>query len=323
MDKKYVIDIRENNDSNDFVINIGDIYNLNSLDLDINSCLINYKKALNKCDLEKASEILLILKELTEYGDKRFSDATILFKIKEILLFYKNMDCKNIIDSMNILLKIRGFFNFLSSQITFEYDDENTPLIEEIKAIRDNVKIEELLDKNLYQNYNPSIEDLEVIERFLKNFNYKNYEFLDNIYVFFEEKINRKIKNLNKCKFEDIKNIFKDKYDNNFYESSEFKSLLNKNIINNYKEFSLLVDRYYLIYRYNSLESYKEKRDILLKLLIGNLINVPKIYRDIIIENILENEKKYCEMNDFYDDVNKILEFIRKQNRLNAIIINT
>ena len=323
MDKKYVIDIRENNDSNDFVINIGDICNLNTLDLDINSCLANYKKALNKCDLEEASEILLILKELTEYGDKRFSDATILFKIKEIILFYKNMDCKNIIDSMNILLKIRGFFNFLSSQITFEYDDENTPLIEEIKAIRDNVKIEELLDKNLYQNYNPSIEDLEVIERFLKNFNYKNYEFLDNIYVFFEEKINRKIKNLNKCKFEDIKNIFKDKYDNNFYESSEFKSLLNKNIINNYKEFSLLVDRYYLIYRYNSLESYKEKRDILLKLLIGNLINVPKIYRDIIIENILENEKKYYEMNDFYDDVNKISEFIRKQNRLNAIIINT
>ena len=323
MDKKYVIDIRENNDSNDFVINIGDICNLNALDLDINSCLANYKKALNKCDLEEASEILLILKELTEYGDKRFSDATILFKIKEIILFYKNMDCKNIIDSMNILLKIRGFFNFLSSQITFEYDDENTPLIEEIKAIRDNVKIEELLDKNLYQNYNPSIEDLEVIERFLKNFNYKNYEFLDDIYVFFEEKINRKIKNLNKCKFEDIKNIFKDKYDNNFYESSEFKSLLNKNIINNYKEFSLLVDKYYLIYRYNSLESYKEKRDILLNLLIGNLINVPKIYRGIIIENILENEKKYYEMNDFYDDVNKILEFIRKQNRLNAIIINT
>lgn len=323
MDKKYVIDIRENNDSNDFVINIGDICNLNTLDLDINSCLANYKKALNKCDLEEASEILLILKELTEYGDKTFSDATILFKIKEIILFYKNMDCKNIIDSMNILLKIRGFFNFLSSQITFEYDDENTPLIEEIKAIRDNVKIEELLDKNLYQNYNPSIEDLEVIERFLKNFNYKNYEFLDDIYVFFEEKINRKIKNLNKCKFEDIKNIFKDKYDNNFYESSEFKSLLNKNIIGDYKEFSLLVDKYYLIYRYNSLESYKEKRDILLKLLIGNLINVPKIYRDIIIENILENEKKYYEMNDFYDDVNKILEFIRKQNRLNAIIINT
>ncbi|WP_058992769.1 hypothetical protein [Sarcina ventriculi] len=323
MDKKYVIDIRENNDSNDFVINIGDICNLNSLDLDINSCLVNYKKALNKCDLEKASEILLILKELTEYGDKRFSDATILFKIKEIILFYKNMDCKNIIDSMNILLKIRGFFNFLSSQITFKYDDENTPLIEEIKAIRDNVKIEELLDKNLYQNYNPSIEDLEVIERFLKNFNYKNYEFLDDIYVFFEEKINRKIKNLNKCKFEDIKNIFKDKYDNNFYESSEFKSLLNENIISNYKEFSLLADRYYLIYRYNSLESYKEKRDILLNLLIGNLINVPKIYRGIIIENILENEKKYYEMNDFYEDVNKILEFIKKQNRLNAIIINT
>lgn len=323
MDKKYVIDIRENNDSNDFVINIGDICNLNTLDLDINSCLANYKKALNKCDLEKASEILLVLKKLTEYGDKRFSDATILFKIKEILLFYKNMDCKNIIDSMNILLKIRGFFNFLSSQITFEYDDENTPLIEEIKAIRDNVKIEELLDKNLYQNYNPSIEDLEVIERFLKNFNYKNYEFLDDIYVFFEEKINRKIKNLNKCKFEDIKNIFKDKYDNNFYESSEFKSLLNENMIDNYKEFSLLADRYYLIYRYNSLESYKEKRDILLNLLIGNLINVPKIYRDIIIENILENEKKYYEMNDFYDDVNKILEFIKKQNRLNAIIINT
>lgn len=323
MDKKYVIDIRENNDSNDFVINIGDICNLNSLDLDINSCLANYKKALNKCDLEEASEILLILKELTEYGDKRFSDATILFKIKEIILFYKNMDCKNIIDSMNILLKIRGFFNFLSSQITFEYDDENTPLIEEIKAIRDNVKIEELLDKNLYQNYNPSIEDLEVIERFLKDFNYKNYEFLDDIYVFFEEKINGKIKNLNKCKFKDIKNIFKDKYDNDFYESSEFKSLLNKNIINNYKEFSLLVDKYYLIYRYNSLESYKEKRDILLKLLIGNLINVPKIYRNIIIENILENEKKYYEMNDFYDDVNKILEFIKKQNRLNAIIINT
>ena len=323
MDKKYVIDIRENNDSNDFVINIGDICNLNTLDLDINSCLANYKKALNKCDLEEASEILLILKELTEYGDKTFSDATILFKIKEIILFYKNMDCKNIIDSMNILLKIRGFFNFLSSQITFEYDDENTPLIEEIKAIRDNVKIEELLDKNLYQNYNPSIEDLEVIERFLKDFNYKNYEFLDDIYVFFEEKINGKIKNLNKCKFKDIKNIFKDKYDNDFYESSEFKSLLNKNIIGDYKEFSLLVDKYYLIYRYNSLESYKEKRDILLKLLIGNLINVSKIYRDIIIENILENEKKYYEMNDFYDDVNKILEFIRKQNRLNAIIINT
>lgn len=323
MDKKYVIDIRENNDSNDFVINIGDICNLNSLDLDINSCLVNYKKALNKCDLEKASEILLVLKKLTEYGDKRFSDATILFKIKEIILFYKNMDYKNIIDSMNILLKIRGFFNFLSSQITFEYDDENTPLIEEIKAIRDNVKIEELLDKNLYQNYNPSIEDLEVIERFLKNFNYKNYEFLDDIYVFFEEKINKKIKNLNKCKFKDIKNIFKDKYDNNFYESSEFKSLLDENIISNYKEFSLLADRYYLIYRYNSLESYKEKRDILLNLLIGNLINVPKIYRGIIIENILENEKKYYEMNDFYDDVNKILEFIKKQNRLNAIIINT
>ena len=125
------------------------------------------------------------------------------------------------------------------------------------------------------------------------------------------------------CGFKDIKNIFKDKYDNDFYESSEFKSLLNKNIIGDYKEFSLLVDKYYLIYRYNSLESYKEKRDILLKLLIGNLINVSKIYRDIIIENILENEKKYYEMNDFYDDVNKILEFIRKQNRLNAIIINT
>lgn len=51
------------------------------------------------------------------------------------------------------------------------------------------MKIEELLDKNLYQNYNPSIEDLEVIERFLKNFNYKNYEFLGDIYVFLKKKL--------------------------------------------------------------------------------------------------------------------------------------
>lgn len=83
MDKKYVIDIRENNDSNDFVINIGDICNLNALDLDINSCLANYKKALNKCDLEEASEILLILKELTEYGDKDLVMQLFYLKLKK------------------------------------------------------------------------------------------------------------------------------------------------------------------------------------------------------------------------------------------------
>ena len=55
--------------------------------------------------------------------------------------------------------------------------------------------------------------------------------------------------------------------------------------------------------------------------LVRNIDKTISLYEQLGFELIVE--KKYYEMNDFYDDVNKILEFIKKQNRLNAIIINT
>ncbi len=326
MDKKYIIDIKKNNNSNDFILNVSNIGKLKSLDLDINNCLINYKKALNKDDLGKASEILSVLKELTEYGDKRFSDGRILFKIKEITLLYKNIDTKNVIDSMNILLKIKSFFRFLNSQITFEYNDENTNLIEKIKIIRDSIKIKELIDTSLYKNYNPSIRDLEIVLQFKENFNTNKEDiYLEEFYNFFYEKINKEIRTLNiitsKYKINKYKNIFSDKYNNNFYESEEFKNLLTRNTTDTYKDFSILADKYYLIYQYNNATIDKEKNSILARLLLGNLINVPKIYRGIIIENIIKGKKQYVEIDSLYDDINRNLEIIKEEKRLNAIVI--
>lgn len=326
MDKKYIIDIKKNDGNNDFVLDVNNISNLKTLDLDINRCLINYKKALNKDDLKRANEILNVLEKLTEYGDKRFSDANILFKVKEIILFYKNIDAKNIIDCMNILLKIKRFFRFLNSQITFEYNDENTSLIAEVNRIKDTIKIRELMDIDLYKNYNPSIKDLEIISEFKESFAAsEECIYLQDIYNFFEEKLNSQIRNLDTVISKEgigkYKSIFKGEYDDNFYKSEEFKSLLSKNIIYNYKDFSRVVDKYFLIYQYNNATMDKERESILVKLLLGNLINIPKIYRSFIIENIIKNKKQYVEINSFYDDVNKNLEIIREEKRLNNIVI--
>lgn len=326
MEKKYIIDIKQDKENNDFVLDLSSVKKLKTLDLDINSCLISYKKALSKNNLEEASEILSVLRELTEYGDKRFSDANILFKIEEIILFYRNMNTKNIIDSMNVLLKIRYFFRFLNSQFTFQYDDENTPLIAEIKRIRDVIKITELVDENLYKNYNPSIKDLDIILEFKENFSTdEEYTYLEDMYNSFKKKINEQIKNLSIAVYTDgmekCKNTFKDRYSNSFYESKEFKSLLSKSIVDNYKDFGILLDKYYLMYKYNNTNIYKEKEIILMDLLLYKFIKIPKIYRSFIIENIIKNKKKYVEISSFYDDANKNLQIVMEEKRLNSVVI--
>ena len=326
MDKEYIIDLKKNKENNDFVLDVSSINNLKALDLDINSCLVNYKKALDREDLEKAKEILEVLNSLTQYGDKRFSNAKIFFRAKEIILLYKNMDTENIIDSMNILLKIKSLFRFLNSQITFEYNDENSILIEEIQRIRNTIKVTKLIDNGLYKNYNPSMKDLDIVSEFKESFaDNEEYNHIEDIYNLFEKKISNEIKNLNMVIYlegiEKCKNIFKGKYDDSFYNSKEFRNLLSKNNIGDYREFNRLLDKYYLIYQYNNEANYKEKRTILMKVLLDNFINIPKIYRSFIVENIIENKKTYIEIDNFYDDINKNLKGINEEERLNAIVI--
>lgn len=324
MDKKYIVDIRNRNNYNDFVLDISDINNLNAIDLDINKNIDKCKRALENEELNEAYDFIKVLKNLTEYSDKRFSDINILFKIKEIILDYKRMDKENIVNSMEVLLKVRSFFRFLSGEISFKYDDKNTILIEEVKDIKNNIKIKisDLVDKKLYRNMNILVEEFDIVLQFKKAFeDDEEYCYIKDVYDFFRETIENKIKiAVSQKSIELYKDILKNKYDESFYKSKEFENLVNKNNINSYEEILVLFDKYYLLYKFNKEISKKEKGYILMKILLSNF-NIPKIYRVFVIENIMENRKSYMCIEDLFNDINKSLRNIRENSCLNAIII--
>lgn len=271
MEKGYVLDIKRN-DINDYTLNLDNINEMKEIDLDINSNLKNFEIALNKDNLKEAKNLLEILTKLTEYGDKQVSDANILLKAKEILLFYKEMDKNSIVDSMIISIKIRKFFNFLCSQITFNSNDEKFRIIDKIHEIRNNILIEDLIKQEAYDEI--SLEDLENVVKFKRVFSDEKFVFVDNVYKSFENKLNNKIKQL-----DNYKNILKNRYKKDFYCSNEYKDLNIKNNIKDYNQLITVFDKCYLLYKFNRSNLIKEKEVILMELLGNNFINLSGIYR--------------------------------------------
>lgn len=314
MEKGYVLDIKRN-DINDYTLNLDNINEMKEIDLDINSNLKNFEIALNKDNLKEAKNLLEILTKLTEYGDKQVSDANILLKAKEIILFYKEMDKNSIVDSMIISIKIRKFFNFLCSQITFNSNDEKFRIIDKIHEIRNNILIEDLIKQEAYDEI--SLEDLENVVKFKRVFSDEKFVFVDNVYKSFENKLNNKIKQL-----DNYKNILKNRYKKDFYCSNEYKDLNIKNNIKDYNQLITVFDKCYLLYKFNRSNLIKEKEVILMELLGNNFINLSGIYRYYVIENISDRKEKYTIVGEFINVANKVIENIRKQDDiLNAIII--
>lgn len=322
MDKTYILDIKNDN-SNNFVLKIGNIKNLKNIDLDVDKSVERCKKALTDNNLSEVHDILDILNQLTEYGDKRFSDLNILYKLREIILFHENMDKKDIIDSMKILLLIKKFFRFLNSQITFRYNDENTHLINKVKEIRENITFKNLLKDNEYRKRNISIVDFETIFEFKKNFiNDEEYYFIEEMYEFFKNQIYRQIKRaVLERSIESYMKILASKYEEGYYRSQEFGNLVKKNNLTNYKNFIETFDNNYLLYKFNTEDSSVNKINILMEILMVNFVNLPNIYRSFVIENIINNKKKHLDISNLFNDVDKNLEQIKRNKSLNAIMI--
>lgn len=114
-----------------------------------------------------------------------------------------------------------------------------------------------------------------------------------------------------------IKGIFKNKYENNFYNSIEFNdNIIENNIYINTKafnKFSELIEETYLLYKFNLEEDIREKIDILVKLKINEIFIVEYAYVDYLVNSIKED--KYKTIEDLKNNISKVFNEISTFNK--------
>lgn len=140
-----------------------------------------------------------------------------------------------------------------------------------------------------------------------------NENIIDKLENTFEEVKNENVEEVKNF----IKGIFKNKYENNFYNSIEF----NNNIIENniyintkaFNKFSELIEETYLLYKFNLEEDIREKIDILVKLKINEIFIVEYAYVDYLVNSIKED--KYKTIEDLKNNISKVFNEISTFNK--------
>ena len=273
MNSKVVLDIKSNQEER-FILNIKDIKNIkNSIELSLEKLIYELEKSIKDKEFKKGKEYYLIANRIYNNNSKINSFGFILYS-EEILLDYKKC-----LTEENNKYKIYRLFNLenrisklIKRTIYFEKVDLNEKYKDSFKNIR--ALKNELSKKNLIQQINDILLSIKSEKEF----------------------------------FELLSEVFE--YENNFYNSLEFKAnIIENSIYKSFKDIKNLketLDKVYLLFKFNREDNKYEKMNILNEL---NIIN--ESYSEILeYNNICRNLKSdvYISLNDLKLKIDDIIK---------------
>lgn len=273
MNSKVVLDIKSNQEER-FILNIKDIKNIKSnIELSLEKLIYELEKSIKDKEFKKGKEYYLIANRIYNNDSKINSFGFILYS-EEILLDYKKC-----LTEENNKYKIYRLFNLenrisklIKRTIYFEKVDLNEKYKDSFKNIR--ALKNELSEKKLVQKINDILLNIKNEKEF----------------------------------FELLLEVFK--YENNFYNSLEFKAnIIENSIYKNFKDIKNLketLDKIYLLFKFNREDNKYEKMNILNDL---NIIN--EGYSEIVeYNNICRNLKSdvYISLNDLKLKIDDIIK---------------
>lgn len=319
MNNKIIIDINENNNDS-FVLNLKNIDSLNSIHLSKEDTIVECEQAIEKKDFKKAKDLLKLSIKLSSYGDNDIDKLKDKFYGYKIIYLYDYRNNKSIEFYLGILLEINKFFSLIHSQINLEINEELNYIINKISDIRKEININNLIQYNIENiKYNDvSIKGLEYIEKYRKENNSTELkESLDRFYKIYELEIDNEIKNISKLplleQLSKIKKILKDLYDDSFFETQEFANLIlrtRNSEYENYKTLLDLINKEYLVYRFNNEKKLEKKKYLLYSDLLSEYVELPIIYKEYVIEKLVKMNNSYIDFEKLSNTVNNIIKEI-------------
>jgi len=245
----------------------------------------------------------------------------------------------------NIELSLDILINKITKAIEKESFEEGLEYIKLAKKIeKKNPKINSLefilKGKMLISQYNEKYYNLLFLEEDLNSL-IKSISYLDEIEstdlykeTFFkvkdlrnkisEENIKEKLENeFKEVKDKEakefllfVKDVFKNKYENNFYNSMELKHNIIENNINisDFNKLRDFLEETYLLYKFNLEENINRQVDILVKLDINEIFIIDYTYINYLMNIIGEN--KYKTLEELKKDITKVYNEISTFNKM-------
>lgn len=274
-----VIIERKEEKNNTFIINIEDIKHIkNDIELSLEALINKLESSIEKHAFDEGMEYLKLSKKVYKKNPKINSLGFILEGKDLICQYNKNADSYN-------LLILEERLSSLINSVSYLDEIENSELYKNTFY-----QVRDLRNKLLEMNI---IKKLDEAFKNSKNNNEKEIE-----------------------KF--IKEIFKDKYEDNFYNSAEFTyNIIENNIYKNIEDFNELqkvLDKIYLLYKFNLEKDINKKVEILYDMSINGFMNIEYVYKDYVVRAL--EKKNYKTIDELREDIlklgNKIKSFDKK-----------
>lgn len=328
MKNKIIIDINENNNDS-FVLNLKNIDSLNSIHLNKEDAIVECEEAIEKKDFEKAKDLLELTIKLSSYGDNDVNQLKDKFYGYKIIHLYYYKNDKSIEFYLSLLLEINKFFSIIHSQIDLEINEEINSIINKITDIKKEIDIKNLIEysiKNI-KDINVTLKILEYIDKYREESNSNELkESLDKLYRYYELEIDNEIKRICKLPLLEeilrVKQILKNIYDDSFFETEEFANLILRTRNDGYENYKALIDlinKEYLVYRFNSEKSLEKRKYLLYSDLLSNYIELPIIYKEYVIEKLVEMNSKYRNFEKLNNTIDDIIRDISKDQPIKFI----
>lgn len=328
MNNKIIIDINENK-NNSFVLSLKDIDSLKSIHLNKDNLIDECNQAIDNNDFEYANKLLKLGLRLSSYGDPSIDELKDKVYGYSILNKYKNMKVETISFYIELFNEINMFFSIISTQVNIKFTEELNKLVENVKKIKEEVDLEKIIKEyiNNIKNISISLKELRIIKEYIndtKNEIIKKE--LEKLIKVYEEAINIKIESLkNKPKIETIsgmKSLLKGIYDEGFINTEVFVYIILNSRNNKYENYNTLIelmDREYLIYRFNNSIDVEEVKNLLYNDLLREYIEVKGFYKEYIVDKLLEKKVQYSTFQRFKSDILDIINNIHNNKNMEII----
>ncbi len=328
MNNKIIIDIKENN-SDSFVLNLKDIDSLSSIHLSKQGIVSECEEVIEKKDFEYAKELLKLGMKLSSYGDNEIDQLKDKVYGYSIIYKYDNRNNESLDFYLSLLLEIKTFTSIVHSQVKLEFNEEIVNLINKIKEIKEEININKLIDETIIniENIDVNIKELEYIRKYTAEISNEDLKgklkTLSNVY---KEELDSRIVNISKLPvLEEIlrmKQLLDNVYEKEFFKAEEFIALILRTKTNGYENCNILlelIDKEYLVYRFNNEKNLEKKKYLLYNELLPDYIELPILYKEYVIEELIERKDKYRSFEKLNSVVSDIINEIHILKEIKSI----
>lgn len=324
--ERMILDTKNAKKSNGFVLDLTGLENIKNINLDLNSAILDIEASIKNNDYVIGEDQIKILRKISNYGTEKVDLVKIKYYYNKIIYKFKNLDKDSVEDNINLFLEISFFMRYYLSLRYKGLGIIFKEYIEEIKEIKEQLKIDELLKLNyIEENKKANIIEIRLIKKYLEKCNSIEKE---DLISKLKHAINdefKKIQGLDEIEVANsLRNILGKSYEENFFSSIEFLNVtLDKKYSNfeNYDDLLDYINKEYLLYRFNESKSGYEKADILFEFEIKDYMNLPSVIREIIVNKLMVRRERYNVMEEFFDILQDEIEKLKKIKNIDFVPI--